>query len=180
MATWLTRCKRLHSPIGTPVLSPVRSEAEAAEQMPVGTLAAFDRLYIQSPKLWLVALLFAYLLAGSFFALYTPAWQSPDEPAHYNYVAHIAKTVTLPVLQMGDYNQKKLDNLLSTNFLRRLSPAVLRYESYQPPLYYLLVTPIYWLSNGSLLALRLFGVLLGAVTMLLLYLCLSDRGVGQQ
>lgn len=141
--------------------------------MPASPLAAFDRLYIQSPTRWLVALLVAYLVAGSCFAYYTPNWQAPDEPAHYNYVAHIAKTLTLPVLEMGDYNQEKLNNLLATNFLRRLSPAVLQYESYQPPLYYLLMTPIYWLSGGSLLAMRLFGVFLGGLTILLLYLCLA-------
>lgn len=142
-------------------------------RVPTNALAAFDRLYIQSPHRWLVALLAAYLVAGSLFAYFTPPWQSPDEPAHYNYIAHIAKTVTLPVLQMGDYNQEKLQNLLDTKFVRKLSPGYLRYESYQPPLYYLLATPIFWVSGGSLLALRLFGVVLGALTVLLLYLCLS-------
>ena len=142
-------------------------------RVPAHALAAFDRLYIQSPHRWLVALLAAYLVAGSLYAYFTPPWQLPDEPAHYNYVAHIAKTLTLPVLQMGDYNQEKLQNLLDTKFVRKLSPGYLRYESYQPPLYYLLATPIFWLSGGSLLALRLFGVVLGALTVLLLYLCLS-------
>jgi hypothetical protein len=148
-------------------------ESEVVVRAPVSPLATFDRLYIQSPKRWLIALLIAYLIGGWGFAYYTPDWQAPDEPAHYNYVAHIASTVTLPVLQMGDYNQQKLEILLSTNFLRRLPPTVLRYENYQPPLYYLLVTPIYWVSNGSLFAMRLFSVLLGALTVLLLYLCLT-------
>ena len=142
-------------------------------RLPVNPLAAFDHLYIQSPKRWLVALLVSYLIAGSLFAIYTPPWQVPDEPAHYNNVAHIAKTVTLPVLHMGDYNQEKLQNLLDTKFVRKLSPGYLRYEAYQPPLYYLVATPIFWLSDGSLLALRLFGVLLGALSVLLLYLCLA-------
>jgi hypothetical protein len=133
-------------------------ETEAIVPRPVSTLAAFDRLYIRRPKYWLVALLAAYMVAGALFAYHTPNWQAPDEPAHYNYVAHIAKTLTLPVLEMGDYNQQKLENLLSTNFLRRLPPTVLRYEDYQPPLYYLLVTPVYWASGGSLFAIRLFGV----------------------
>jgi hypothetical protein len=145
----------------------------ASLHSPVNSLAAFDRLYIQSPKRWLVVLLVLYSIAGGAFAYYTPNWQAPDEPAHYNYVAHIAATGTLPVLQMGDYNQQKLDNLLNSNFLRRLPPTVLRYENYQLPLYYLLVTPIYWVSNGSLLAMRLFGVALGALTIWLLYLCLA-------
>ena len=136
-------------------------------------LAAFDRLYNRAPRRWLVALLVGYLVAGGSFAYFTPPWQAPDEPAHYNYIAHIAITGTLPVLQMGDYNQEKLAKLLDSNFLRRLPPTVLRYENYQPPLYYLLLTPIYWLSGGSLLALRLFGVMLGAVTIVFLYISLT-------
>lgn len=144
-----------------------------AGPVPVNPLVAFDRLYIRAPKVWLAVLLVAYLVAGASFANATPTWQAPDEPAHYNYVVHIAETGTLPVLEMGDYNQHKLDNLLQTNFLRRLSPAVLRYENYQPPLYYLLVTPIYWMSDGDLFAMRLFSVALGAVTIFLLYLCLT-------
>jgi hypothetical protein len=155
----------------------LHDEAEATPRLsvnsPVSSLAAFDCLYVQSPKRWLVLLLLVYLVAGSMFAYYTPPWQAPDEPAHYNYVAYIAKTVTLPMLQMGDYNQETLNNLLATKFVLKLSPGHLRYESYQPPLYYLLATPIFWLSHGSLLALRLFGVLLGALTVLLLYLCLA-------
>jgi hypothetical protein len=162
----------VQGPIVAPPLIPVPAEVDGTVHARVNTLAAFDRLYIRSPRPWLVALLIAYLVGGSLFAYYTPNWQAPDEPAHYNYIAHIATTVTLPVLQMGDYNQQKLDNLLKTNFLRRLSPAVLRYEFYQPPLYYLLATPIYWASNGSVFYLRLFGVLLGALTVVLLYLCL--------
>jgi len=156
-----------------PPFIPPTNEADAALRLPVNPLAAFDHLYIRAPHRWLVALLVGYLIAGSMFAIYTPPWQVPDEPAHYNNVAHIAKTVTLPVLRMGDYNQEKLQNLLDTKFVRKLSPGYLRYEAYQPPLYYLVATPVFWLTNGSLLALRLFGVLLGALSILLLYLCLT-------
>ncbi len=167
-----------HEPDATLVTRPGINSGISKEIAPefntqINTLAAFDRLYIKSPRRWLIALLLAYLLGGTLFALYTPPWQAPDEPAHFNYVAHIAKTVTLPVLRMGDYNQEKLQNLLQTKFIRRLSPENLLYESYQPPLYYLLATPIYWVSGGSLLALRLFGVFLGALTILLLYFCLD-------
>ena len=150
----------------------MQEQGDVTRAMPVNALVAFDRLYVRAPNVWLGVLLVAYLVAGSLFAYYTPTWQVPDEPAHYNYIAHIADNGTLPVLEMGDYNQRKLDNLLQTNFLRRLSPAVLRYENYQPPLYYLLVTPIYWLSDGDIFTLRLFSVALGAVTIVLLYLCL--------
>ncbi len=49
----------------------------------------------------------------------------------------------------------------------------MRYEAYQPPLYYLAATPIFWLTDGSLLALRLFGVAIGAIATVLLYTCLA-------
>lgn len=152
--------------------APLAEQAPAAHP-PVSAFAAFDRLYIQTPRRWMALLLAAYLVAASLFAILTPAWQAPDEPAHYNYVAHIAAGLGLPVLRAGDYDQEKLDILLSTKFAPKLSTASLRYESYQPPLYYLLVTPVFWLSGGSLVALRLFGVLIGMLSILLLYLCLE-------
>lgn len=133
----------------------------------------FDSLYIRTPRRWLVALLAAYLVAGGFFALLTPPWQAPDEPAHYNYVAHIATHLRLPRLAEGDYDQEKLDYLLNSKFAPKLSTEGLRYENYQPPLYYLVVTPIYWLTGGSIYALRLFGLLMGMGTIVLLYLCLE-------
>jgi hypothetical protein len=133
----------------------------------------FDQLYLQRPRVGLVLVLLTYLVAGVLFATQTPAWQAPDEPAHYNYIAHIAENGRLPVLQMGDYNQEYLNLLLDTRFAHKLSIAPLRYENYQPPLYYLLATPVFWTFGGNLLALRLFGVLLGIVSIYLLYLCLE-------
>ena len=132
----------------------------------------FDHLYIQHPSRWVMVLLLAYLGIGSLFALLTPAWQAPDEPAHYNYIAHIATEGTLPVLQWGDYDQGYLARLLKKRFPRRLSIAPLRYESYQPPLYYLSAAPLFWLSNGNLFMMRLYNVLLGAASILIFYRCL--------
>ncbi|MCB0131202.1 MAG: hypothetical protein KDD78_10145, partial [Caldilineaceae bacterium] len=45
----------------------------------------FDALYLQRPRPWLVLILAAYVLLGALYAINTPAWQAPDEPAHYNY-----------------------------------------------------------------------------------------------
>lgn len=151
--------------------SPPVDEAPPLPAHP-STLATFDRLYVTAPHRWLAALLILYMIAAAGFASYTPAWQAPDEPAHYNYITHIATGNGLPVLHEGDYDQQQLDKLLQTNFAPKFPVENLQYESYQPPLYYLLATPVYWLSGGSLLALRLFGVLIGAVGLLLLYLCL--------
>jgi len=112
-----------------------------------------------------------YLLAGSLFAIKTPAWQNPDEPAHYNNIATIARGEGLPALHSGDYDQEYQALLVASGFPPDLPIAPLRYEAYQPPLYYLAAAPVYWLSGGSLLTLRLFSVAIGAFVIILLYLC---------
>ena len=119
----------------------------------------------------LLLILIVYASLGTLFAITTPPWQNPDEPAHYNYVAHVANERQLPVLQMGDYDEAYLQRLKAERFPRDLSIAPIRYESHQPPLYYLLSTPVYWLSGGRLLALRLFSVVLGGGVVLLIFLC---------
>ena len=118
----------------------------------------------------LLFILTIYLALAVLFAVATPAWQNPDEPAHYNYVAHIAAGEGLPVLQVGDYDQDYLERLKEKKFPDELSVAPVRYEFHQPPLYYLLATPVFWLSDGSLLPLRLLSVLMGGFVVLLIFL----------
>jgi hypothetical protein len=129
----------------------------------------FDQLYVQAPRRWLLLLLLTYVLLASNYALYTPAWQAPDEPAHYNNIAYIAQNKALPILQMGDYNQSVQSTIISAKFPVGSAIDTFRYEGYQPPLYYLLATPMFWWTNGNLTVLRLFGVLLGTITLLLIY-----------
>ncbi|NJN83278.1 MAG: phospholipid carrier-dependent glycosyltransferase [Caldilineaceae bacterium] len=133
----------------------------------------FDQLYIRHPRRWLTAILLAYLLVASLYALLTPPWQAPDEPAHYNYIAHLATTGSLPILRMGDYNQPLLEKAVRLNFPSSFPIEQLRYESYQPPLFYMIATPLFWLTGGSLMALRLFNVILVACAILLFYACLD-------
>lgn len=123
---------------------------------------------IRSTQYAIIAL---YLLLAALFALTTPPWQNPDEPAHYNYVAFVATEKRLPVLQMGDYDEAYLQRLKDEKFPAALPIAPVRYEFHQPPLYYLLAAPVYWLSGGSLLALRLFSALIGVGVVWLLSLC---------
>jgi 4-amino-4-deoxy-L-arabinose transferase-like glycosyltransferase len=108
-----------------------------------------------------------YLVVATLFAVYTPAWQVPDEPAHYNYVRHLALGHGLPMLRPGDYCQPCLDALTSARFPPGMPVDALQYEFHQPPLYYLLAVPIFLLFGGALLPLRLFSVALGAVLVLL-------------
>jgi hypothetical protein len=112
-------------------------------------------------------ILAVYLLAGVLFATLTPAWQAPDEPAHYNYVRYLARQSGFPELIGRCYNQAYLEQLKSRRFPPELSLEPVCYEFHQPPLYYLLATPLFLLSNGTLLALRLLSVVLGAGVVIL-------------
>lgn len=105
-----------------------------------------------------------YVMLGCIFALRTPLWQTPDEPAHYHYIAQVA-THGLPIIEMGDWNSAYLDELKSEKFVN-IDPqifATIQYEDHQPPLYYLLASPIYRLTNGNPYALRIFSVMIGII-----------------
>jgi hypothetical protein len=121
-------------------------------------------------RLLLAAILVVYTALAALFAVYTPAWEAPDEPAHYNYVRYLVQNGQFPVLQMGDYSQGYLDWIKEAKFPPILSIDSIRYESHQPPLYYLLAAPLFAVTGGALLPLRLFSVLLGAGLVILAYL----------
>jgi hypothetical protein len=115
-----------------------------------------------------------YLVTATLYAINTPKWQAPDEPAHFNYIRHIAETGTLPVLQRGDYDQAYLEQIKAAKFPASMSIDAIRYEAYQPPLYYLAATPIYLIARGAgidatVIALRLFSVVLGVVVLIVAY-----------
>ena len=115
---------------------------------------------------WLI--LVAYLLLALGYAVVTPTWQSPDEPAHFNYVRHVWQTRSLPILQPGDYPADLLEELKRLKWPADRPVDAVRYESHQPPLFYLLATPVYGMAQtlgaglrGSIIALRLVSVVLG-------------------
>src|SRR5512139_2881812 len=119
----------------------------------------------------LVFILIAYLALGTAYALQTPTWQAPDEPAHYNYIQFIAQEQALPILNEGEYDQAYNEEFTRTpQNTALLSIDPLRYEDYAPPLYYLLATPIYALTDGWITALRLFSVILGGALVVVAYL----------
>ena len=112
-------------------------------------------------------LLAVYLLLALLFAALTPAWQAPDEPAHYNVLRQLVEAAAprcCPVIEPGDWDQALLGRLTGERFAgaTAASLAALQYEDHQPPLYYLLAALVHGWSAGSLLALRLFSALLGA------------------
>ena len=108
-----------------------------------------------------------FLFLGLAYARVTPAWQAPDEPAQYNYVAHLADTGQLPVLEPGDYPDGKVPIGPQA---RPADISAFRYEGHQPPLFYALEAVVYKL-RASVFALRALSVLLGAALLPALFLC---------
>ncbi len=117
----------------------------------------------------LLLILLTYALVGSLYAALTPPWQVPDEPAHYNYIRSLATGGGLPVLEPGDYDQARLSRLTHLHFPPEESIASIEYEDHQPPLYYLLATPLYLLFDSALTPLRLLSVALGLGVLLTAY-----------
>jgi hypothetical protein len=122
----------------------------------------------------LPAIVVLYLILGTLYAVYTPDWQAPDEPAHYNYVKYLAEQHRFPILKPGDYPAGYLEEIKTARFPPEMSIEPIRYEFHQPPLYYLLATPIYQLfergaAGGSLLPLRLLSVVLGALLLFVIH-----------
>jgi 4-amino-4-deoxy-L-arabinose transferase-like glycosyltransferase len=115
-----------------------------------------------------------YLVIGTLYAIKTPAWQVPDEPTHYNYVRFVAEGHGLPVLQKGDYDQDYLESIKAAKFPPSMAIDSIRYEFHQPPLYYVLAAPIYLITGGSLLALRLFSVALGGLLVVVAFLLIRQ------
>lgn len=120
-----------------------------------------NRLPSRSRYLSLIGILVAYLFVGILYASETPAWQAPDEPAHYNYVRQLAGG-ELPVIEPSDYDERYRSEAVSSGFAPEYPIEPISYEDWQPPLYYLLLTPVYLLFDGALLPLRLTSLLLGA------------------
>lgn len=115
-------------------------------------------------RIFFILLLVAYLIVGALFAVLTPDWQAPDEPAHYNYVRQVAENGNFPVIEVGDWQQDYQNQLTSARFspdlLGRLD--TIQYEDHQPPLYYWIAALVFSITNGSLTAVRLLSVLFGA------------------
>ncbi len=120
-------------------------------------------------RLPLALILLTYALLVTLYAAFTPPWQVPDEPAHYNYVRAIAEEGALPVIEPEDYDQAYLEQLASQRFPPDLSIAPLSYEDHQPPFYYFLLLPVYWFFDGTLLPLRLTSALMGGGLLVIAY-----------
>ena len=119
-------------------------------------------------RVMLAALIAIYAAVALAYAHFTPAWQAPDEPAHFNYVRYLADRGQLPVLQPGDYPGPQVVPIPPNQRVADLSPY--RYESHQPPLFYALAALVYK-AGGGVFALRALSVLFGAVLLIVTFAC---------
>lgn len=129
---------------------------------------------LRNSKVILASIVAIYLALAVAYASTIPKWNAPDEPSHYNYVKHIAQERELPVLKPGDYDFDYLEKLKAARFPDGMPVDSIRYESHQPPLYYLLATPLFWATaalpvNSQVITLRLLSALFGALTILVGY-----------
>ena len=100
------------------------------------------------------------------FSLLTPTFYAPDEQSHFNYVKYLAESRSFPV------QTSKTD--ASTN----------DWEYYQPPIYYLVLTPFYLMSERlfqndfiTVRLLRAFSIFLWGITVLLTFKFLDSLKV---
>ncbi|HEX3245827.1 MAG TPA: hypothetical protein VHX16_10520 [Chloroflexota bacterium] len=105
-------------------------------------------------RVGLALVLLVYVGLACAYAWFTPPWNNPDEPAHYNYVAYVAERHAFPELTRGDWDLDLLGQAIPERFSPRFDVSALRYESHQPPLYYLMSAPLYWATSGSSLRAR--------------------------
>ncbi|MDX1993090.1 MAG: DUF2142 domain-containing protein [bacterium] len=131
------------------------------------------RFSLESALLLLIVL--TYLVVAGLYAIRTPDWQTPDEPAHYNYIRQVAEEGQIPVIEQDDWDRAYLNTLTGSRFAPELLDDLdeIEYEDHQPPLYYVLAAPVFAVTGGDLTALRLFSVLIGLV------IVISAYGIGR-
>lgn len=90
--------------------------------------------------LWIIVA--AYFVLGSLYLRATPHGRTPDEREHVRTIEQIAQNGCCPILEMRE--------------------TWTDYEDHQPPLYYLLLAPLYNATNGDLDALRTATLIIGS------------------
>jgi hypothetical protein len=139
-----------------------------------------------SARAALSLLLLLAFLHGALYALFLPPWGLIDEAQHFHYIQYIAERQALPVGGDLYLSDEIVNSLFATHRWQTFhwtpppapNPQVMgleghSYEAYQPPLFYLAMTPFYWaLPQDTLVkvyGLRLVVVLLSLVTVWALY-----------
>jgi hypothetical protein len=126
-------------------------------------------------------LLVLALLHGALYAVFLPPWGLIDEAQHVHYIQVIAEEQSLPVAGERYLSDEIIASLFATRRWETFhwtpppapDPQVMgleghSYEAYQPPLFYLLMAPLYLALPDDMLvkvyALRAAVVLLSLVT----------------
>lgn len=117
----------------------------------------------------LALIVVAFIVTGALYAIYTPPWQAPDEPAHYNYIAQIVESGCCPIIAPGDWDANYLENLKANQFPDDADLSSIEYADHHPPLYYLAASLTYRVFGGNLIALRILSVLCGAGVVIAAY-----------
>lgn len=103
-----------------------------------------------------------------------PAFNWPDEPAHFNYVSRLAEGRGLGVMEPSVWRPDELERLKRDHF-ESIDPlgdeiAAIRYEAHQPPLYYAAAALVY-AAVPRLTAVKLLNLLLSIAVVILIWLC---------
>lgn len=134
----------------------------------------------------LALLLLVAFLHGSLYAIFLPPWGLIDEAQHLHYIQYIAEEQSLPVAGEVYLSDEIVASLFATRRWQTFhwtpppapDPQLMgleghSYEAYQPPLFYLAMTPFYLALPQDMLlkvyGLRLVVVLLSLVTVWALF-----------
>lgn len=131
----------------------------------LGLLSKHKVSRISTRKLFTIILIVG-LICRIAFSLFTPAFYAPDEQHHFKYVKYIAENYAFPVQTSHTDSQ------------------TINWEYYQPPLYYLSLTPMYMLSeilfhfdSERVRLLRGFSIVLWSVTVFFAFKFLNSLKV---
>ena len=139
------------------------------------------RSSVLSGRVALALLMVLAFLHGALYAAFLPPWGLIDEAQHLHYIQYIAEEQMLPVAGDLYLSEEIVASLFATRRWETFhwtpppapDPLVMgleghSYEAYQPPLFYLLMTPAYWLLPDDMLVkvygLRAVVVLISLIT----------------
>ncbi|MBP7276202.1 MAG: hypothetical protein KBA51_08380 [Kiritimatiellae bacterium] len=102
---------------------------------------------------WLPLALVLHIAAALGYRWAVPLFDWPDEVAHFNNIRYLAEQGRLDVMSDAAWDPARLEELKSRHFLTLRGPedpaaAGLRYQAWQPPLYYTAGAGVYRLTRS--------------------------------
>jgi len=94
-------------------------------------LVCWQRLRPLSARSLLVVLLVIGVVGRMAYVFFTPIFYAPDEQSHFNYIKYVSENGSLPVLTKG------------------MGDPANEWEYHQPPLYYVLLVPVFQAANAA-------------------------------